>query len=55
MNKEIPCSRVFITYLKKVKPVPNSDIPMPALANAGPDCDLCGGPLKVIVQNKKKD
>jgi hypothetical protein len=24
----------------------------PALANAGPDCDPCGGPLKVIVQSK---
>ena len=26
---------------------------VPALANAGPDCDPCGGPLKVIVQSKK--
>ena len=26
---------------------------MSALANAGPDCDPCGGPLKVIVQNKE--
>jgi hypothetical protein len=24
-----------------------------ALANAGPVCDPCGGPLKVIVQSKK--
>jgi hypothetical protein len=27
---------------------------VPALANAGPDCDPCGGPLKVIVQREKK-
>jgi hypothetical protein len=25
-----------------------------ALANAGPDIDPCGGPLKVIVQREKK-
>jgi hypothetical protein len=29
-------------------------IPVPALANAGPDCDLCGGPLTAIVQSKKR-
>ena len=28
--------------------------PVPALANEGPDCDPCGGPLKVIVQSKKR-
>jgi hypothetical protein len=28
---------------------------VPALTNAGPDCDPCGGPLKVIVQRKKKN
>lgn len=27
----------------------------PALANAGPDSDLCGEPLEVIGQNKKRD
>jgi hypothetical protein len=27
---------------------------VPASANAGPDCDACGGPLKFIVQTKKK-
>jgi hypothetical protein len=26
---------------------------VPALANAEPDWDPCGGPLKVIVQSKK--
>jgi hypothetical protein len=25
---------------------------VPALANAGPDCDSCGGPVKVTVQSK---
>jgi hypothetical protein len=25
---------------------------VPALANAGPDCDPCGGTLKVIVQRE---
>ena len=27
---------------------------MPALANAGPDCDPCSWSLKVIVQSKEK-
>jgi hypothetical protein len=27
---------------------------VPALANAGPDCDPCGGPLKVIAQSKTR-
>jgi hypothetical protein len=27
---------------------------VPALTNVGPDCDPCGGPLKVIVQNEKR-
>jgi hypothetical protein len=26
---------------------------VPALENEGPDCDPCGGPLKVIVQGYK--
>jgi hypothetical protein len=29
-------------------------VAVPALANAGPDYDPCGGPLKIIVQSKKK-
>jgi hypothetical protein len=27
---------------------------MPALANVGPECDPCGRPLNVIVQNKNR-
>jgi hypothetical protein len=30
-------------------------VSVPALANARPDCDPLGGPLKFIVQSKKKD
>jgi hypothetical protein len=29
-------------------------IAVPALAKAGPYCDPCGGPLKVIVLSKKR-
>jgi len=25
---------------------------VPAIANPGPDCDFCGGPLRVIVRSK---
>jgi len=28
--------------------------PVPALTNAGPDCDPCDGPQKVIVQTKRR-
>jgi hypothetical protein len=28
---------------------------VPALANAGPDCDSCGGPLKVIMQREREE
>jgi hypothetical protein len=29
------------------------EAPVPSLANAGPNCDPCGGPLNVIVQGRK--
>lgn len=28
--------------------------PVLAVANVGPNCGMCGGPLKVIVQNKTR-
>jgi hypothetical protein len=30
------------------------EVPVPALANARPYCDPCGGPLKVIVKSQKR-
>jgi hypothetical protein len=53
MSENISEDASLVIKLIRIQCLHGTLLTVPALASAGPDCDPCGGPLKVIVQSKK--